>query len=89
MAASSSYKRDRGFQTQLQQYLSSLLKQNYHTNPAIKQEANAIHQLLLKRLTQKEEEAYGLYYHGTEKLTPGVTLRSQQRLLGLQQNNRY
>lgn len=85
LAASSSYKRDRGFQTQLQQYLSSLLKQNYHTNPAIKQEANAIHQLLLKRLTQKEEEAYGLYYHGTEKLTPGVTLRSQQRLLGLQQ----
>lgn len=85
LAASSSYKRDRGFQTQLQQYLSSLLKQNYHTSSAIKQDANAIHQLLLKRLTQKEEEAYGLYYHGTEKLTSGVTLRSQQRLLGLQQ----
>lgn len=85
LAASSSYKRDRGFQTQLQQYLSSMLKQNYHTSSAIKQDANAIHQLLLKRLTQKEEEAYGLYYHGTEKLTPGVTLRSQQRLLGLQQ----
>ncbi|KAI5970574.1 SWC4 [Candida margitis] len=85
LAASSSYKRDRGFQTQLQQYLSSLLKQNYHTSSAIKQDANAIHQLLLKRLTQKEEEAYGLHYHGTEKLTPGVTLRSQQRLSGLQQ----
>ncbi|KAI5950844.1 SWC4 [Candida jiufengensis] len=84
-AASSSYKRDRGFQTQLQQYLSSLLKQNYHTSASIRQEANSIHQLLSKKLTQKEEEAYGLYYHGVEKLTPGVALRSQQRLPGLQQ----
>ncbi|RCK62896.1 SWR1-complex protein 4 [Candida viswanathii] len=85
LAASSSIKRDRGFQTHLQQYLSSLLKQNHHTNPAIKQEANSIQQLLMKRLTQKEEEAYGLYYHGTEKLTPGVSLRSQQKLPGLNQ----
>ncbi|KAI5963478.1 SWC4 [Candida pseudojiufengensis] len=84
-AASSSNKRDRGFQTQLQQYLSSLLKQNYHSAASIRQEANSIHQLLQKKLTQKEEEAYGLHYHGVEKLTPGVALRSQQRLPGLQQ----
>lgn len=85
LVASSSIKRDRSFQTHLQQYLSSLLKQNHHTNPTIKQEANAIQQLLMKRLTQKEEEAYGVYYHGTEKLTPGVSLRSQQKLPGLNQ----
>ncbi|CAK9436508.1 uncharacterized protein LODBEIA_P10660 [Lodderomyces beijingensis] len=84
-AASSSIRRDRVFQTQLQQYLSSLLKQNYHTTSAVKQEANAIHELLMKKLTQKEEEAYGLHYHGTEKLTPGVSLRSQQKMSGLQQ----
>lgn len=85
LAASSSVKRDRGFQTQLQQYLSSFLKQNHHTNPAVKQEINSIQQLLMKRLTQKEEEAYGLYFHGTEKLNPGVMLRSQQKLPGLNQ----
>ncbi|KAL6454831.1 SWC4 SWR1-complex protein 4 [Candida maltosa Xu316] len=85
LVASSSIKRDRGFQTHLQQYLSSLLKQNHHTNPALKQESNSIQQLLMKRLTQKEEEAYGLHYHGTEKLTPGVMLRSQQKLPGLNQ----
>ncbi|RLV91116.1 SWR1-complex protein 4 [Spathaspora sp. JA1] len=85
IAASSSFKKDKSFQTHLQQYLSSLLKQNVHTNPAIKQEANSIQQLLSKRLTQKEEEAYGLYYHGTEKLTPGVVLRSSQKLPSLQQ----
>ena len=39
----------------------------------------------MKRLTQKEEEAYGLYFHGTEKLNPGVMLRSQQKLPGLNQ----
>ncbi|KAG7663214.1 SWC4 [[Candida] subhashii] len=85
MAASSSFKKDRGFQTHLQQYLSSLLKQHQHSNQAVKQEADAIQQLLMKRLTQKEEEAYGLYYHGAEKLTPGVGLRSAQRLPALQQ----
>ncbi|EGW34572.1 uncharacterized protein SPAPADRAFT_149659 [Spathaspora passalidarum NRRL Y-27907] len=85
MAASSSFKKDKVFQTHLQQYLSSLLKQNVHTNPAIKQEASAIQQMLSKRLTQKEEEAYGLHYHGNEKLTPGVVLRSTQKLPSLNQ----
>ncbi|ODV77225.1 uncharacterized protein CANTADRAFT_23365 [Suhomyces tanzawaensis NRRL Y-17324] len=85
IAASSSFKKDRSFQTHLQQYLSGLLKQNQIVNPSVKQEANTIQQLLAKRLTQKEEEAYGLFFHGTEKLTPGVILRSSQKLPGLQQ----
>lgn len=83
IAASSSFKKDRTFQTHLQQYLSGLLKQQQSSN--IKQEPNAIQQLLSKRLTVKEEEAYGLYYHANEKLTPGVILRSSQKLPGLQQ----
>ena len=83
VAASSSFKKDRTFQTYLQQYLSGLLKQNHNNNS--KSEPNAIQQLLMKRLTQKEEEAYGLHYHANERLTPGVILRSTQRLPGLQQ----
>lgn len=85
VAASSSFKKDRSFQTHLQQYLSSYLKQNQNVTPAIKQEANSIQQLLAKKLTQKEEEAYGLHFHGTERLNAGVILRSGQRLPGLQQ----
>lgn len=85
IAASSSFKKDRSFQTHLQQYLAGLLKQSQNVNPAIKQESNAIQQLLAKRLTQKEEEAYGLHFHGSEKLNPGVILRSTQKLPGLQQ----
>lgn len=84
IAASSSFKKERNFQTHLQQYLSGMLKQN----PALagsKQEPSAIQQLLAKRLTVKEEEAYGLHYHANDKINPGVTLRSQQRLPGLQQ----
>lgn len=81
-AASSSIKRDRGFQTHLQQYLISYLRQNTSYNP---KEPNPVHQLLSKRLTSKEEEAYGLHYHSNEKLTPGVILRSSQRLPGIQQ----
>lgn len=84
IAASSSFKKDRNFQTHLQQYLSGFLKQNPSSNDS-KQETNAIQQLLMKRLTVKEEEAYGLHYHANEKLTPGVILRSTQRLPGLQQ----
>lgn len=78
MAASSSHKRD--FQTHLQQYLSGFLKQQ-----PIKMEDSPIQQLLAKKLTIKEEEAYGLYYHANERLNPGVILRSTQRLSGLQQ----
>lgn len=85
VAASSSFKKDRGFQTHLQQYLSGLLKQNQANNNGIKQEKSAVQQLLAKKLTVKEEEAYGLYYHANEKLTPGVILRSGQRLPGLLQ----
>ncbi|KAK6453898.1 uncharacterized protein RJT20DRAFT_131354 [Scheffersomyces xylosifermentans] len=85
IAASSSFKKDRSFQTHLQQYLSGLLKQSQNLNPNVKRESNAIQQLLMKRLTQKEEEAYGLFFHGTEKLNPGVILRSTQKLPGLQQ----
>ena len=48
-------------------------------------DATPIQQLLAKKLTVKEEEAYGLFYHGNERLTPGVILRSLQRLSGLQQ----
>lgn len=84
-AASSSFKKDRNFQTHLQQYLSGVLKQNQNSNSSLKPDANAIQQLLMKRLTQKEEEAYGLHYHTNERLNPGVTLRSSQRLPGLQQ----
>lgn len=83
IAASSSFKKDRGFQTHLQQYLSGLLKQQQGNN--VKGEHSAIKQLLAKRLTTKEEEAYGLHYHSNERLTPGVILRSQQKLSGLQQ----
>lgn len=83
IAASSSFKKERNFQTHLQQYLSGFLKQNQSSES--KQEPNAIQQLLMKRLTVKEEEAYGLHYHANEKLTPGVILRSTQRLPGLQQ----
>lgn len=83
IAASSSFKKERNFQTHLQQYLSGFLKQNQSSND--KHETNAIQQLLMKRLTVKEEEAYGLHYHANEKLTPGVVLRSTQRLPGLQQ----
>lgn len=81
--ASSSHKRDRGFQTHLQQYLSGVLKQQ--NGDRKKSEPNAIQQLLSKRLTSKEEEAYGLHYHANERLTPSVILRSSQKLLGLQQ----
>lgn len=81
VVASSSYKRDRGFQTHLQQYLSGLVKQNQQ----FKGEPSAVQQLLAKRLTTKEEEAYGLHYHANERLTPGVILRSTQKLPGLQQ----
>lgn len=78
MAASSSHKRD--FQTHLQQYLSGHLKQQ-----GVKTEDNPIQQLLAKKLTVKEEEAYGLHYHANERIIPGVILRSTQRLSGLQQ----
>lgn len=78
MAASSSHKRD--FQTHLQQYLSGHLKQQ-----GVKTEDNAIQQLLAKKLTVKEEEAYGLHYHANDRINPGVILRSTQRLSGLQQ----
>lgn len=78
MAASSSHKRD--FQTHLQQYLSGHLKQQ-----GVKLEDNAIQQLLAKKLTVKEEEAYGLHYHANDRINPGVILRSTQRLSGLQQ----
>lgn len=81
VVASSSYKRDRGFQTHLQQYLSGLVKLNQQN----KGEPSAVQQLLSKRLTTKEEEAYGLHYHANERLTPGVILRSTQKLPGLQQ----
>lgn len=82
-AASSSVRRERNFQTHLQQYLTSLVKQNQNSN--IKGEPSPIQKLLMKRLTAKEEEAYGLYYHANEKINPGVVLRSTQRLPGLQQ----
>lgn len=78
VAASSSFKKDRGFQTHLQQYLLGLVKQQ-------PKEPSAIQQMLAKRLSVKEEEAYGLHYHSSEKLTAGVILRSTQRLPGLQQ----
>lgn len=80
LAASSSYKKDRGYQTHLQQYLSGLLKP-----PSKGEQPNPVQELLAKRLTQKEEEIYGLHYHANERLTPGVILRSSQRLPGLQQ----
>lgn len=83
IAAASSFKKERSFQTPLQQHLSGVLKNNQVTN--IKQDTTAIQQLLMKRLTVKEEEAYGLHYHPNEKLTLGVVLRSLQRLPGLQQ----
>lgn len=85
VAASSSFKKDRTFQTHLQQYLSGLLKQQQASGVNLKHESSAIQQLLAKRLTVKEEEAYGIYYHANEKLTPGVILRSTQKLPGLQQ----
>ncbi|KAM9907413.1 hypothetical protein OXX69_006439 [Metschnikowia pulcherrima] len=80
-AASSSHKRDRTFQTHLQQYLAGVLK----NQAPVKGEPNAIQQLLAKRLTTKEEEAYGLHYHANERLNPNVILRSTQKLSGLQQ----
>ncbi|CAN3376234.1 hypothetical protein DIURU_003750 [Diutina rugosa] len=81
--ASSSIRRDRAFQTHLQQYLATFLKQG--SAPVPTAQGNAIKQLLQKRLTQKEEDAYGLHYHSTEKMVQGVTLRSAQRLPALQQ----
>lgn len=81
-AALLAFKRDKGFQTHLQQYLNGLLRQQ---GGHMRSESSAIQKLLAKRLTTKEEEAYGLHYHATERLTPGVTLRSQQKLPGLQQ----
>ncbi|EGV63267.1 swr complex subunit [Yamadazyma tenuis] len=83
LAASSSIRKERTFQTHLQQHLSNLVKQNQ--SQGNKNEISAIHKLLMKRLTAKEEEAYGLHYHANERLTPGVILRSSQRLPGLQQ----
>lgn len=83
LAASSSHKRDRAFQTHLQQYLSGVLKQQ--GGPQTKGEPSPIQLLLAKRLTAKEEEAYGLFYHENERLTPNVILRSTQKLSGLQQ----
>lgn len=83
IAASSSFKKERTFQTHLQQYLSGVLKQQGISNN--KHEASPIQQLLSKRLTVKEEEAYGLHYHANDKIMPGVTLRSAQKLPGLQQ----
>ncbi|OBA22022.1 hypothetical protein METBIDRAFT_40585 [Metschnikowia bicuspidata var. bicuspidata NRRL YB-4993] len=82
LAASSSHKRDRSFQTHLQQYLAGVLKLQPQQP---KGEPNPIQQLLAKRLTTKEEEAYGLMYHANERLTPNVILRSTQKLSGLQQ----
>lgn len=84
-AASSSFKKDKAFQTHLQQYLSGVLKLQQSNGQLVKGEPNAIQQLLAKRLTTKEEEAYGLHYHANERLTPGVMLRSAHRLPGLQQ----
>lgn len=83
IAASSSFKKERTFQTHLQQYLSGVLKQQGVSNN--KHEPSPIQQLLSKRLTVKEEEAYGLHYHANDKIVPGVTLRSTQKLPGLQQ----
>lgn len=85
MAASSSFKKDKAFQTHLQQYLSGVLKQQQSSGQHVKGEPSAIQQLLAKRLTPKEEEAYGLHYHANDRLTPGVMLRSGHRLPGLQQ----
>lgn len=85
LAASSSFKKDKAFQTHLQQYLSGVLKQQQSSGQHVKGEPNSIQQLLAKRLTPKEEEAYGLHYHANERLTPGVLLRSSHRLPGLQQ----
>lgn len=85
LAASSSFKKDKAFQTHLQQYLSGVLKQQQSSGQHVKGEPNSIQQLLAKRLTPKEEEAYGLHYHANERLTPGVMLRSSHRLPGLQQ----
>lgn len=85
LAASSSFKRDKAFQTHLQQYLSGVLKQQQSSGQHVKGEPNSIQLLLAKRLTPKEEEAYGLHYHANERLTPGVMLRSSHRLPGLQQ----
>lgn len=84
LAASSSIRKERSFQTHLQQYLSSLVKQN-QSQTQNKNELSAVQKLLMKRLTPKEEEAFGLHYHANEKITPGVILRSSQRLPGLQQ----
>ncbi|CAH6721561.1 SWR1-complex protein 4 [[Candida] jaroonii] len=83
LAASSSSRKERSFQTHLQQYLTGLVKQNQQQNG--KHEMSAVQALLTKRLSVKDEEAYGLHYHNNEKLTPGVVLRSSQRLHGLQQ----
>lgn len=83
LAASSSSRKERSFQTHLQQYLTGLVKQNQQQNG--KHEMSAVQALLTKRLSVKDEEAYGLHYHSNEKLTPGVVLRSSQRLHGLQQ----
>lgn len=81
LAASSSHRRDKTFQTHLQQYLAGIVK--LLSSGSL--ESSAIQQLLSKRLTAKEEEAYGLCYHSNERLTPGVILRSTQKLSGLQQ----
>ncbi|CUM67153.1 uncharacterized protein PRCAT00004845001 [Priceomyces carsonii] len=83
IAASSSFKKERNFHTPLQQHLASVLKNGQV--PSVKLEPNAIQQMLMKRLTVKEEEAYGLHYHVNEKMTPGVVLRSTQKLPALQQ----
>lgn len=81
LAASSSHRRDKTFQTHLQQYLAGIVK--LLSSGSL--ESSAIQQLLNKRLTAKEEEAYGLCYHSNERITPGVILRSTQKLSGLQQ----
>lgn len=84
LAASSSIRKERSFQSHLQQYLSSLVKQN-QSQTQNKNELSSVQKLLMKRLTPKEEEAFGLHYHANEKLALGVILRSSQRLPGLQQ----
>lgn len=83
ISASSSIRKERNFQTHLQQYLAGLLKQNQQAGN--KSDGLTIQKLLMKRMTVKDEEAFGLYYHANEKLTSGVVLRSSQRLPGLQQ----
>lgn len=79
------FKKDTKFQSHLHRYILNAYNQNQNGEHDVKKSFSSLQNLLSKRLTKKEEEAYGIYYHADKKTTPCVFLRTSQKLSGMQQ----